>query len=134
MIDPRFVAGIQFSESNIVEIEKALGRHLPQDYQAFVKAYGGAFVGGAIDGSEELPILNFFDAGSDRGVIAVLDRYEDLKGDGVLPFARDELGNIYAQNPSDEIFYINYYGGSTSAKRVADNFSDFLSRIVVIDD
>jgi hypothetical protein len=133
MSDPRFEIGTQFSETDILKIEQALRRHLSQDYREFVKVYGGAFVGGTIDGSDELSILNFFDASNDRGVSAVLSRYEDLKEDGILPFARDELGNIYVQNVDDEIFFINYYGGCTSVRRVADNFSEFIARIVVAD-
>lgn len=134
MTDPRFEAGEKFSDQDITEIESALGRKLPADYQKFVKHYGGAFVGGVVDGSEDLPVLGFFKAGKHDGIVDILNVYEDLRDDGVLPIARDELGNIYAQKPNEYIYYINYYGGTTSARKVANNFSDFLFRIVVIDD
>jgi hypothetical protein len=130
MPDSRFKAAKPFSEAEITEIERALGRPLPKDYCEFVKEYGGAFVGGLIDGSEDLPILAFFSAGEDDGVLRKLKWYTDLRDDGVLPFADCVLGNLYVLNPENAVYYINYYGGKTTARKVADSFHDFVARIV----
>ncbi|QNA82919.1 SMI1/KNR4 family protein [Sphingomonas sp. So64.6b] len=134
MPDPRFESGSQFSESEISEIERVLGRNLPNDYCEFVKEYGGAFVGGLVDGSQDLPILKFFSAGHDGGILDELDKYNDLKKENILPFARDELGNIYVLNGQNSVYYINYYGGKTTSQKVAINFKNFVSRIVVIEE
>ncbi len=134
MTDSRFEAGAKFSDQDIAEIESVLGRKIPVDYQKFVKHYGGAFVGGAVDGADDLPILDFFNPGKAGGIIDVLNWYEDLRDDRILPIARDELGNLYVQNVHGSIYYINYYGGTTSAREIANNFSDFISRIVVDDE
>ena len=134
MPDPRFEAGPQFSESEIGEIEKILGRKLPKDYREFIKEYGGAFVGGLVDGSEDLPILKFFGPGHGGGILGELNTYSDLKNDSALPFARCELGNIYVLNRENMVYYINYYGGKTTSQGVADNFKDFISRIVVTEE
>jgi hypothetical protein len=75
MPDSRFKPDKPFSEAEITEIERVLGRPLPKDYCEFVKEYGGAFVGGLIDGSDELPILAFFSAGEDEGILRKLKRY-----------------------------------------------------------
>lgn len=134
MPDPRFESGSQFSELEIKEIEKIIGRDLPEDYRAFVKEYGGAFVGGFVDGHKDLPLLRFYDASHGGGIFNALNTYSDLKEDGALPFARCELGNIYAIDRNNAVHYINYYGGKTKSQKVAENFRDFISRIVATED
>jgi len=134
MTDPRFEAGDGFTDLDIAEIESALGRELPADYREFVKNYGGAFVGGTVDGTQKLPILDFFKSGRDGGIIVVLNAFDNFKDDSVLPIARDEFGNKYVQTPHGSIYYINYYSGATSAMKIANSFSDFVSKIVVDDE
>ena len=124
----RFEPATPFSEAEICEIEKAVGRQLPENYREFVKEYGGAFVGGLIDGSEELPILTFFRA---AGVLSNLETHPDLREIGALPIADCEFGNLYVLEQSNTVHYITYYGGKTAARKVADSFEDFLARIVV---
>ena len=131
MADFRFETELPFSDAEIGEIEKVVGRSLPEAYSAFVKQYGGAFVGGLVDGVEDLPILSFFSASGDSGVIANLNRYSDLKEDRVLPIAGCALGNLYVLDRDNEVYYINYYGGQTSARKVSDTFEGFVERIVV---
>lgn len=131
MIDFLVKAWDPFAEVEIQEIERVLGRPTPQDYRDFVTNYGGAFVGGSVDGEDEFSILEFFNAPK---VLTKLESYADLRDDGILPFARCEFGNIYVTVSNGEIYYINYYGGETNVQRVAGSFGELLSRIVVTDD
>ncbi|WP_367871861.1 SMI1/KNR4 family protein [Luteolibacter sp. Populi] len=119
-----------FSESYVQAVENALGRKLPDDYRQFVKKYGGAFVGGSLG---DFSILGFFDGDENDGILSVLESHDDLRDDGVLPIADDELGNLYVMNKQNSIYYINYYGGGPSVERVAESFQDFIDRIVVRD-
>jgi hypothetical protein len=128
MLDARLEAASPFSQSEIGDIEKALARSLPAAYREFVLVYGGAFVGGSVDGSNDLPVLKFLSASS---VLSALAQYADLKTDRILPFARCELGNLYVLDEADAIHYINYYGGKTTVLKISGDFRDFLARIVV---
>lgn len=131
MPDSRFEPAKPFSEAEIGEIQNVLGRELPKDYCEFVKEYGGAFVGGLIDGAEDLPILVFFGTDEDKGILHKLKIHPDLRRDGVLPIADCELGNLYVLTSENAVYYINYYGGATTARKVSDSFGDFIARIVV---
>lgn len=131
MIDPLIEPATPFTEAEFFKIEHMLGRTLPTDYRDFASVYGGAFVGGLIDGDAELPILTFFTA---NAVLAKLETHSDLKSDGVLPMADCELGNLYVIDGDNAIHYINYYGGRTTSRKIADKFSDLLPRIVVTDE
>lgn len=131
MPDSRFEPATPFSAAEIGEIERVLGRELPKDYSEFVKEYGGAFVGGLIDGTPELPILAFFGANEDKGVLSKLKTHPDLRNEAVLPIADCELGNLYVLDRENAVHYLDYYGGKTSARKVADSFQDFIARIVV---
>jgi len=130
MHDPRFEAAQPFEEGEIGKIEDAIGREIPVEYRSFVSAYGGAFVGGLVDGSASLPILRFL---TGDGVLRSLERHSDLKDRGILPVARCELGNIYVIEIDGAVHYLNYYGEKTTASLVASDFSSFLSRIVVVE-
>lgn len=131
MPDPRFEAETPFSDAEIGEIESAIGRVLPKAYCDFVKEYGGAFVGGLVDDSEDLPILTFFGASGDNGILSNLTSYPDLKEEKALPIADCELGNLYVLDRENAVHYINYYGGETNARKVSDSFEGFTRRIVV---
>ena len=131
MLDPRIEAATPFTEAELARIEQILGRTLPKDYRDFARAYGGAFVGGLIDGDAELPILTFFSADA---VLSKLETHTDLQGDGVLPVADCELGNLYVIDRGNAVHYINYYGGQTTSRKVADSFGELLTRIVVSDE
>lgn len=131
MMDEKFECSTPFSDAYIEKIELSLNRKLPDDYRNFVKKFGGAFVGGEVDGSEEFSVLDFFGLEEGNSVLEMLEIYPDLNSDGALPVARCELGNIYVLNNKNEIFYINFYGGKTSATRVSSCFQDFIDRIVV---
>lgn len=131
MIDPRIEPAIPFSETELATIEQILGRSLPKDYRDFACEYGGAFVGGLVDRDSELPLLTFFDA---DGVLSKLETHTDLRSDGVLPVADCQLGNLFVMDRKNVIHYINYYGGATTSRKVADTFNDLLARIVVVDE
>jgi hypothetical protein len=133
MSDARFEADTPFSDDDINAIENSLKRKLPSDYVNFVKQYGPAFVGGAVDGDENLSVLCFLGRGKD-GVSEMLDEYDDLWEDSLFPFARCELGNRWILDENNEVFYINYYGSTTKVEKVSDSFQDFLDRIIVVDD
>lgn len=134
MSDPQFEPVSPLPDVKIDQIEKVLGRELPKDYCDFIKQYGGAFVGGLIDGSLQLPILTFFGADEKTGILAKLQTHPDFRDDGVLPIADCELGNLYILSRENAVHYINYYGGETTARKVADSFQEFVSRIVVSND
>ena len=104
MLDPRVEPATPFTETEFTKIEQILGRPIPKEYRNFAAAYGGAFVGGLIDGSSELPILTFLSADA---LLFKLETYADLTADGVLPFASCELGNLYVIDQEDAIHYIN---------------------------
>jgi hypothetical protein len=125
---------VPFSENEIREIESTLGRALPEEYAAFARKYGGAFVGGYIDGEEDLPILAFFSGSAKNGVLAKLASYSDLRDAGVLPIADCALGNLYVLDPVNGVWFIDYYGGKTTARKVANSFGEFSDRIVIIDE
>lgn len=131
MLDLRFDPAPPFSDQELREIESVLGREVPEDYRAFVQQYGGAFVGGLVDGAEELPVLTFFGADAENGVLSKLRTHPDLREERALPFADCELGNLYVLDRQNVVRFINFYGGSTSVRKVADSFNEFLSRIVV---
>lgn len=133
MPDSRFEAGVPFSDDELAEVEAALGERLPGDYRSFLKEYGGASVGGLVDGSEELPILVFFGTTGHSGLLSTLDASPDLKERGALPIARCELGNLWVLDLGldGSVHYIDYYGGETTARGVSDSFGDFLERIVI---
>ncbi|WP_395738017.1 SMI1/KNR4 family protein [Prosthecobacter sp.] len=128
MFNPPIEPAVPFTEMQLASIEQALGRPLPREYRDFASVYGGAFVGGSVDGKAEFPILTFFGV---KAVLLRLDIHDDLKADGVLPVADCEMGNLYVIDRQNVVHYINYYGGQTIARRVADSFDDMLKRIVV---
>lgn len=134
MLDSRFEPAVPFSGSDVDKIESVINRKLPVDYCEFVQEYGGAFVGGLVDGVEDLPILTFFDAGEEKGVLSKLRTHPDLQSESVLPIADCELGNLYVLDRENTIHYLNYYGGQTTARKVADSFTEFIARIVVQDE
>jgi len=134
MLELRFEPAEPFSDAEINEIESNLGRELPKDYCEFVKEYGGAFVGGLIDGAEDLPILTFFGADENKGVLSKLRTDPDLRNDGVLPIADCELGNLYVLDRENAVHYLNYYGGKTTAQKITNSFQEFVARIVVQDE
>jgi SMI1 / KNR4 family (SUKH-1) len=126
----RFGPGTPLTLHDLAEIETALGRVLHPAYRAFAREYGDAFVGGLVDGSEDLPILQFLGA---RRILSSIAMLRDLTEIGAFSFADCELGNPYVMDVDGSIFYIDYYGGTTRAHRVSDSFEDFLDRIVVED-
>ncbi|HZW07425.1 MAG TPA: SMI1/KNR4 family protein [Phycisphaerales bacterium] len=131
MSDPRFEASTPFTEEEISRIERVLGRPLPADYTAFVRAYGGVFVSGLVDGDAALA-LDGFD-GADA-ILSSLSTLTDLRKDGILPFATCVLGNRFVLDRHNAVHYINYYGGKTTTQRLAGTFGELLPRIVVVDD
>ena len=133
MPDLRFEPAAPFSQAEISEIERELGRELPNDYCEFIKENGGAFVGGLIDGAADLPILTFFGVDGNKGLLSKLRAYPDLRKDSVLPIAGCELGNLYVITQENTVFYINYYGGKATVRKISNSFQDFLARIVVQD-
>lgn len=130
MKDLEFTPDKPFSDAEISRIQEVIGRKLPKDYCEFVKKYGKAFVNGLFDGDENFPILTFFAADEDNGILYKLKMYSDLREEGILPFARCELGNLYVLTRDNSVHYINYYGGRAAAQRIADCFQDFVTRIV----
>jgi hypothetical protein len=126
MSDPRFQARTPFSDGEIRDIEKELGRELPPSYRHFVEQYGGAFVGGSVDG--EWDVLDFFDAST---VLEDLrGTFSDYRDIGALPFASDVGGNLWVLTEDNSVHFLVNYSGSSSAEKISDSFQDFLDRIV----
>jgi hypothetical protein len=128
-----FERGRPLSHVNIADLESVLGRKLPDDYRSFLLEYGDAFVGGLVDGAADLPVLSFFGVDGGTDLFAKLRMYPDFHNDGVLPIARCELGNIYVLDKENKVHYVNYYGGQTRVRDVANTFQEFVDRIVVDD-
>ena len=131
MPDPRFENPKPFTDQDILDIESALGRKLPEDYCAFVKEYGGAFISGEIDG--EYSIDRFDGAAAYRKGSISVSEWEEYCEIGALPFASCILGNAFVLTAGNAVHYVDYYGNSwgrgTTTHKLADSFSDFLSRI-----
>jgi hypothetical protein len=130
--DFRFEPNAPYMDSDIEKIENTLKRQLPADYANFVRQYGGAFVGGEV-GKYGESILAFYD-NDKEGIYWAMEAYDDFTDEGILPFARCELGNIWILDIDNSIHYVNYYGGTTEVTKIADSFREFLDRIVVADD
>ena len=134
MPDPRFEPAAPLTDADIDALESSLGRKLPKEYCEFIKQFGGAFVGGSIDAADDLPILAFFGVDKGKGVLDKLRAHPDLRNDGVLPIADCELGNLYVLDRKNAVHYLNFYGGKTSSRNVADSFQEFVARVVVQDE
>lgn len=131
MLDLRFEPSTPFTDQDILDIETSLDRKLPKTYHDFVKLYGGAFIGGEVQGPKVTSILGFFDADEYRGPSSLLETYSDLRKIGALPIANCEFGNKYVLTRTNEVHYIDYTKGRTSAHKISDSFEDFLSRISI---
>ncbi len=59
MLDARFDPARPFTDAELCEVEKLLGRELPESYRAFLKQYGGAFVGGSLTAMNNFQSLLF---------------------------------------------------------------------------
>ena len=127
LIDP----GVPFSDADIASIESVLGRSLPVEYVAFVRRYGGAFVGGLVDGDQALAIDTFFAARGKSGILSTVSWQTDLSDAGIMPIADCLLGNTFVLMPDDSIGYIDYYGDHSDTQRIAESFAELVSRIVV---
>ena len=131
MSDPRFERPTPVSGEDLRKIERLIHRSLPHDFCRFIETFGGAFVGGAVDGSPDLPLLHFLGANPECGILSTIRTHSDLAAIGALPFARCELGNLYVLDAENAVHYIDYYGGKTAARKVSASFRDFVDRIVV---
>jgi len=131
MPDPRFEPATPFTDQDINDIQKHLGRELPEDYRRFVKEFGGAFIGGEIEGPKRTSILGLFEADEYKGPSSLIMTYADLCRAGSFPFADCEFGNPYILNAADEVYYIDYTNGDSSPFKVAGSFRDFISHIVI---
>jgi hypothetical protein len=129
LTDRRFEPAAPFTSQDIDAIESTIGRPLPAEYRNFVSEYGGAFVGGLVDGSQEFPILRFFEAAK---ILANLRSYDDLLEEKILPVARDESGNLYVIDIGGAVHFIIYYGGTTTTRKVGISFEDVVARISVV--
>lgn len=119
------------SPDDIAEVGRLAGFALPIDYQHFLAEFGGAFVGGLVDGNEDLPILKFYGRRELQDALAL---HPDMATVPALPIGCCELGNQYVILPDGSVAYVNYYGGQTATTRVSDDFSGFLERMVAEDE
>ena len=129
MPNPEFKRPTPFTEQDILDIERLIGRELPEDYRKFAKEYGGCLVDGEVDGSAKFGIDAFYKAHAytkQGGDVPEWDEYREI---GALPFAKCILGNLYVLTNENEVHYVNYYGGETTTQKLATSFGDFISRI-----
>ena len=112
-----------FTQDDIDNICQFAGRALPKEYCDFVMKNGGAFVGGLVDGSDELPIDGFCDVSR---VMSILSSLSNVREAGAIPFADCVLGNLWVFDEGNCIHYINFYGGKTKTlKGSVQNLSHF---------
>ena len=128
MPDLKFDNPTPCTEQDILDIEGWLGRELPEDYQKFAKEYGGCFVDGEFDGSEDLPIDVFYKASAYRSK-AIVPEWQEYKEIGALPFAKCLMGNVFVLTKNNAVHHVNYYGGKTDTEKLTTSFGDFISRI-----
>jgi len=122
------------SDADLDRLETQLGRSLPEDYRKFMREYGGAFVGGSIDGGEELSVLRFFGLQADGTAAAASGFFTEFIEVGMLPVANCILGGIYVLKPDNSIWFRLVYSGKLVLRQVAGSFGEFRDRIVVRDD
>lgn len=123
------------SAAELVAIEGAIGEPLPEAYAAFVREYGAsAFfevdaIVAAESGGEEM-VFTFFDAAK---ILEDIRAHDDFAAKKLVPFADDMFNNRYVLNGADNwsVHFIAYEAGTASVMRMADSFSDFLSRIAL---
>ena len=124
-----------FSDAEVRDIEKVIGRKLPKDYLDFVKTFGSPFVGGSIDGLVHFSIQGFHNA----SYVVHYNKYNaELAAEGAFAIACNNVANPYVITEDDSVYYIDYYsrmhGKDLKAEKVSDSFSDFLARIVLDED
>jgi len=124
---------------SISMIEGALGRCLPTDYSEFLMLYGRCgFAGEAtiVTESSRFPIFTFFGGGNGNGsLIQQMELHPDLQAIGALPIADDLFDNIYVFDLEEgRISRLDYSSGRAVATKIADSFSEFVSRIEVTPD
>ena len=119
------------SERALDALEVRVGRSLPTSLREFATRYGGAFVGGSIDGAGRYSVLGFLDLERvDQTEGAYLDEYLEV---GALPFARCDLGGIYLLKADNTVWFRLYHAGKTTLEKVSESFEDFLTRIEIED-
>lgn len=123
----------------IVMIETALGKCLPSDYREFLMSYGRCgFSGEAaiVTESSRFPIFTFYGGGDGNGsLILQMELHPDLQGIGALPIADDLFNNIYVFDLEEErISRLDYSSGCAVATKIANSFSELVSRIEVTPD
>ncbi|WP_226698795.1 SMI1/KNR4 family protein [Qipengyuania gaetbuli] len=115
------------SERALNALEFRVGRSLPTSLREFATRYGGAFIGGSVDGAGRYSVLGFLDLERiDQTEGAYLDEYLEV---GALPFARCELGGIYLLKADNSIWFRLNHAGKTTLEKVSESFEDFLNRI-----
>jgi len=127
------------SAESISLIEVVLGRSLPRDYREFLMLYGHCgFAGEAVivTDSEKFPIFTFYGGGDGNGsLLQQLTLHSDLKEIGALPIADDLFNNIYVFDlEAGVISRLDYSSGYAVAIKIANTFTDFVSRIEVTPD
>lgn len=129
MLTLEFENPTPFTEQDIVEIERLLGRELPEDYRRFAKEYGGCLVDGEVDGLAEFAIDVFYQAHAYTNKGGGVPEWEEYQEIGALPFAHCIMGNLFVLTNDNAVHYVNYYGGKTTTQKLAISFGDFISRI-----
>lgn len=152
-IDPIGPGFVPATPSEVAEIERRLGRSLPEDYKRFLESYGYAGFDGVVsvalpDSSDEVPVMVFFGGGA--GGEPVLEEFEineEKFRRGMLPIASDPFGNLFLLevdgSTSGTVWYADFdrqvpttSTGDPVGKwnfgivPVAETFVDFLNQLV----
>ncbi len=130
MSDSRFEDSTPYSVAILQDLETQLGRKLSDDFRKFALSTGGCFIGGAVDGNDEFPILEIY---GPREIVDNLKLFSEYADIGALIFGICGFGNPYVLTVDNKVLFMVNYAGKSEVKHVADSFQNFIDRIVVSD-
>ncbi len=135
------------SEQRLLELEKQIGYHLPEDYRRFLLAHNGgvpepnAFFVESIGNTSVEVFFGIHEGPEYAQMLPALPSYRERLPSAMLPIGRDEIGNVLCISLSREDRG-NIYLGELHRQlhsdhpfdkdvlyRLADNFSAFLNSL-----
>lgn len=123
------------SESEISEIEQAVGTALPADYRWFLGTFGASTTHGSwqiVRDDERFEVRSFFgrQVKTVPSLMLSLGHVEDLLEDAELPIADDLEGDRITLNArTGEVGFISTHDPSMRARGLATSFTDLVNKL-----